>query len=192
MLSGVLSLALLSADLIVLERISGNLVEVASYGVASLFTKAAAFIPSAIGRVYFVEIGAETGIATAARRQYFAVTLCVGAASAALLASLGPVLIGILYAERYASSVGLLRILSVGLVFSFLWHAVSTTNIASGWARRSVIVSGIGASVGLILMLALARPYGAVGIAWATNLAYASGSLYGLWVLLAPQNETSN
>jgi O-antigen/teichoic acid export membrane protein len=182
-ISGALSLVVLSADVIVLERMTRDLLEVATYGVSSLFARATSFVPVAIGRVYFKEIGEETGKSDAKRVQFLLVSAATGLLSALFLAVVGPWLVQKLYPGRFAGAGELVRILSCGVVFSFLWQSASTINIASGWARESLGLAAAGGFVGLPLMVLLSHGAGAKGLAWATNFAYAAGALYGLYSL---------
>jgi len=183
----VLSMALQSADVIALERIGTSLREVAVYGLAALFARPLGMIPAALGRVLFREIatGDAQTPAGAARLLRWTVVTC--GAIAVALAVVVPVIVRAAYADSYDAAVPVTEVLLVGVVFSGLWAALSTINVAMQRPDRAVAISATGAGVAVCALLTLIPRFGALGAAWAMNLAYAGGVAVGLWQLYGPR-----
>jgi O-antigen/teichoic acid export membrane protein len=194
MVSGILSMLLQSADVIALERLKGDMREVALYGMAALFGKSILFLPGAVGRVYFRDIAESAGQGT---RMWHAVShlllvtigLCVFIALAVFACA--PFAIRLLYGPKYSGSIPVLNILCVGIVFSGIWSALSVINIAMKNPRGAVLISAAGFVVCIALLAAFVPRYGAVGAAWGMNGAYAAGSLVGLGLLYRIRREES-
>lgn len=183
--SGVLSLVLLSADIIVLERISGDMVEVAQYGLAAFFVKATMIVPNSIGRIYFKQIANGFGDGTQQKyiKEFIVLVVVVCVAMAISLFFLGPWIISLVYGEQYGHAAKLLGYLCIGLVFMGLWQAISMINIAVAKPGRSVTVAFVGAITGMGLLLLLVPDYGGEGAVWAMNIAYTSGVVVGLFMI---------
>jgi O-antigen/teichoic acid export membrane protein len=185
-ISGILSMLMQSADVIALERLRGDMTQVAIYGLASLFGKSVLFLPGAIGRVYFRDI-AESAIDNVRLRRAVShlllatAGLCVAIALAVFL--FVPYAIHLMYGAKYYNSIPVLNVLCIGIVFNGLWSALSVINIAMKNARAAVMISTIGVIVAIGLLYLLIPAYGAMGAAWGMNAAAAAGSLVGLWLL---------
>ena len=179
-LSGILSLVLVSADIIMLERLTGDLTLVANYGVALLFFNACVFIPSALGKAYFRDIASQGAAGDRKKLEYLVVTLVAAVATAMALYWIGPLLIQQLFSDEYQPAQRIIKVMAYTVIFSFLWNSFSVINIAAGSPRNSVIISAVGASVGATMLIVLIPLYHGVGAALAMTAAYASGTLVGL------------
>jgi O-antigen/teichoic acid export membrane protein len=179
--SGLLSLVLLSADMILLERISHNMVEVAQYGMALLFAKTALVLPVVVGRVFFIDIANDD---TNTKKVHFlALVGLLGLLLGATIWWVGPWLIRVLYEGNYTMAAQVLKVFCVGFVFTFLWHGLSVVNIAEGKPKAALIISLTGSIVGLSMLIMLIPYYGAIGAAWSMNMANLAGVLVGLLLL---------
>lgn len=179
-LSGILSLVLMSADVILLERLTNDLAATANYGMAQLFAKSVLFLPTAIGRAYFKDIAtADNRIKKIA--EFLCINITLGLVIGLGLWIAGPALIEHMYGHKYLLATQLIKIMALGIVFSFLWNCISTINVATGKPAISALISSIGATFGLILLLTGIPVRGAVGAAWAMNIAYAAGAMAGLY-----------
>lgn len=183
--SGLLSLVMMSADVILLERITRDLALVANYGVALLFISACAVIPTVLGRIYFREIAASPPGETGRRNEFLRITLLLGVVCGVLLYYLAPPLIAFYFGTQYATAGALIRIMALGLTANFLWSALSCINVAEGRPQRAAAISLTGALTGAAALFALIPIHGAAGAAWAMIIANASGCAFGLIRILA-------
>ncbi len=183
--SGALSMAMQSADIIALERFGGSMPEVALYGLAALISRSVLFLPGVVGRVFFREIaeGAVQGNLWKPITQLLTsvVTLC--AVLAIAIAVLVPPLIEHFYSQDYSASIPVLRVMCLGIAFNGLWAAISVINVAINKPTYAVTNSLAGASMSIGLLVILIPSYGAIGAAWAMNAAYIVGSCVGLWLI---------
>jgi O-antigen/teichoic acid export membrane protein len=191
LLSGVLSMALQSADIIALERIGANLREVAVYGLAALFTRPLAMIPAAFGPVLFREIATADRQSRVAATRLLRWTLASCGVIAAALAVVVPMVIRFAYGPNYQAAIPVAEVLLAGVVFNGLWTALSTINVAMQHPDRAVMISASGAGVAAVALPVLIPRFGALGAAWAMNLAYAGGVAVGLWQLYGPQRSVT-
>jgi O-antigen/teichoic acid export membrane protein len=181
--SGVLSLVLLSADVILLEAITHDLKAVANYGAALLFYSACAIIPTSIGRVYFKQVAPTALEPGKKQREFLLITFAVGLLSSVLLFILGPFAIGLFFSRGYEDAQHVIRLMSTGLTFNFMWNSISTINIATGMPKNSVAVSLGGSVIGLAGLAILIPMYQACGAAISMALAYTIGVVIGLALL---------
>lgn len=192
-ISGILSMLMQSADIIALERISGQMSQVAVYGLAALFAKSVMFFPGAIGRVYFKEIAESSADGTKVWKlidHLLLATTMLCILMAAILFIAVPIVIDALYHDRYSDSILVLKIMCIGITFSGLWAALSVVNIAMKQPRIAVIISVTGVVTSFILLGALVPKYGAAGAAWAMNGGYFAGTLMGMWLLLQIRRQS--
>ena len=184
--SGALSTVMLSGDIIALERLTRDSREVGQYGLAVLFSRPLAFIPAALGKLYFKEIASR---GRDVERQWDSIgrllMLTLGASSlfASLIFFFGESILRILYGTQYQAGARVLEILSVSIIFSGLWSAMSTTNIALKEPSFSVMTSIIGLIVGASMFALFVPTAGAAGAAWSINTAYSTGCVIGLALL---------
>lgn len=185
-ISGLLSLTMLTSDVIVLERLSENQREVAIYGLAALFARSALFLPTVLSRVYFRDI-ADSSITVEERAARILKLLLWSAAVSAVISVavfiVGPILIEELYGDRYVESIPLVKVMTIGIFLGSLWAAMSTVNVALKVPRNAVRVSAVGAAASIIFLSVLVPRWGALGAAWAMNGAWLTGVLLGLILL---------
>lgn len=186
-LSGALSTVMLSGDIIVLERLTHDSKAVAHYGLAVLFTRPLALVPATLGKLYFKEIASTEGIPTQQWEtisRLLALSLVVCSLLALAVFTFGGALLSRLYGAEYQASIPVLEILSVNIVFSGLWSALSTTNIAIRKPSFSVITSVAGLIAATIMFLVLIPSTGALGAALGMSVAHLVGCGTGLFLLL--------
>ena len=184
-ISGFLSLVLLSADIILIERLLRDLESVAYYGMAAFFVKAVMFIPTSISRIYFKSIAENSAGITKDNKifEFLSVVVIVCGIVAICMYLIGPVFIKFIFGTQYDKSIEILHILSLGIVFMGLWQAISTINVSISRPKYSVLISLTGAIIGIILLVTLIPVYGISGAAWSMNVAYFSGVIVGLYLL---------
>jgi O-antigen/teichoic acid export membrane protein len=110
-------------------------------------------------------------------------TLGTSSLFASLIFFFGESILRILYGTQYQAGARVLEILSVSIVFSGLWSAMSTTNIALKEPSFSVMTSIIGLIVGTSMFALFVPTAGAAGAAWSINTAYSTGCVIGLALL---------
>jgi O-antigen/teichoic acid export membrane protein len=184
--SGALSTAMLSGDVIMLERLTQDSREIGHYGLAALFSRSLAFVPATLGRLYFKDIA--SGACDDGRRWHsisrlLILTLGVSCVLALLVFMCGGPILRTLYGAEYQDSIRVLKVLSLGIIFSGLWSALSTTNIALKKPFFSVMTSTVGVVIAAVLFVTLVPSTGAVGTAWSINAAYLCGCGAGLALL---------
>lgn len=178
--SGILSLVLMSADIILLERLTGDMAEVAQYGLAIFFIKATTFVPTSISRIFFKNIAKnESGLG-----QFLLLVLVVCTLLAVIMYGLAPWIITTLYSGDYNKAADLIKHLCISVVLMGLWQAISTINIATGNPSRSVVVAFTGSLICIALLLYWVPVYASYGAAWAINISYGVGVLVGLYMLV--------
>jgi len=187
--SGIFSLVLMSADVILLERLGNDLTAVANYGVALLFTNACAFLPTALGRVYFKEVAANGSEGDQKRFEYILLVATLALVTALTLYWVGPVLIQLFFGKNYMTASSIIRALSFGVIFNYLWNCISVINVSMGYPRRSVTISFVGATIGLAALIYLIPTYRGIGAAWAMNAAYGAGVTVGLYLLWSQRSH---
>jgi O-antigen/teichoic acid export membrane protein len=181
--SSVLSLVLMGGDILLLERVSGDMAMVANYSLGALIVRSFGFIPAALGRAYFVDLSLSTSRGAVARRSYLKTNFIIATGLAAGTALIAPPVIGWLLGTQYAVAGEVIVIWSLALVALFHWQAVSIINVAKGIPARSVAISFAGSVTGVPMLLLLSSSHGAVGAAWACVIAYSAGALLGTWNL---------
>lgn len=184
--SGILSMVLQSADIIALERLSGDMTEVAVYGLAALFGRSLMVLPGAIGRIYFRKIAESVSNGDGGWKEIshmLLVTIVLCLLISLFLYIFVPVIIEIFYKNNYFASIEILKIMCVGVVFSGLWSALSVINVASKKPSHALIISLVGVVTCLISLAILIPKFGAKGAAWGMNCSYALGSVVGLSML---------
>ncbi len=185
-MSGLVSMMLQSADVIVLERMTGRMELIGCYGLGILFSNAAVFVLHTIDRVYFKEVAdaweQRRGFWGKVRRLVLlGLGVCAGLFVVMNLA--GPWLIRLFFGEAYAPSIAILRISSVGLFFNGIWTVVAMVNTIIKKSSLSLAVSLAGLVSGVLLLVLWVPRYGIHGAAWAMTLAYAVGAALGLFQL---------
>jgi O-antigen/teichoic acid export membrane protein len=185
LVSGILSMGMQSADILILERLGASLSDIALYGLAALFARSVLFVPGAMGRVYFREIAEGSSRGDYTKPAYHLLGSVVGicVTLAVIMATCVPAIIRFFYGEEYSSSIPILEVMCVGIVFNGLWSALSTINIAINRPSFAVAISLSGFAMSLVLLVLLVPSHGTIGAAWAMNAAYIVGSCVGLWLI---------
>lgn len=185
-MSGILSMIVQSADIIALERLKGDMMQVAIYGLASLFSKSVLFLPGAVGRVYFKEIAEGVGTAQGPWRgitHLLVITSVLCAALSIVMFLVVPCMIRALYGLKYMESIPVFRTLALGVVFWGIWGALSVVNIAMKKPEYAIIISATGVVTCIVLLYVLVPSFGATGAAWGMNGASFAGSAVGVYML---------
>lgn len=189
--SGVLSMVMQSADVLFLERFGNDLKQVGIYALAALFTKSVMVLPESVGRVYFRKIAApadghgRNGPVVA----LLMVTTGACVALALFVAVVAPWIIRGVFGDEYQASIEVLYVLSLGIVPSGIWVALSTINVARKRPGDALRISATGVVTGLLALAALVPAQGPVGAAWAMNAANSAGAAMGLVLLFARRDR---
>lgn len=189
--SGVLSMAMQSADVLLLDRLGSGLKVVGIYALAALFTKSVMILPESIGRIYFRKISApqdDTGQGKSVTR-LLVTTVAASVLLAIFVAALVPTLIRTVFGADYDASVEVLYVLCLGILPSGIWIALSTINIARKRPLHALYISAVGVITCIMALVVLVPDLGAVGAAWAMNAANTAGATVGLTLLLASRHK---
>lgn len=187
-ISGIIAMVAGNLDMMALER-TANLATVGHYGLAVLFFKNATLLPMAFGVANFARMGAASHNRTELRSlltsifiRMFVIMLVV----IVVMFTLVPVFIRAVYPASYESSIPILRLLCVGVMFLSIWVLISQVNIAIGKPLFEVLM----ASTGLLFMVSSLYIFlwrlkmGLVGAAWSVNICYFFGAIMGTFLLL--------
>ena len=166
------SIAYTRAPLFVLDAVLGS-ADVAAYSVAQRLTEPLAILPASFMAPLFPLFAAAAAgsrpreaVALAGRQALFFGAF--GAGMAAVLAVVGPELIGLLYpGGQYDAAIGPLRFLALALAPSFANYALTHLLIAQRRARLNVVFVLIQLIVGVAASFALAPVMGPAGPALA-------------------------
>lgn len=98
---------------------------------------------------------------------------------------LAPWMVGVLGGEAFGPSVAILRILAIGLFFSYIGHLVGFTLISQGGQKEMLKVGVAGLVFNLIFNLIFIPRYGMAAAAWVTVITEALDTGMMAWLLLA-------
>jgi O-antigen/teichoic acid export membrane protein len=183
-ISGIIAKVAGNLDVMVLEKTSATLVQLAHYGLAVMFFKNAALVATAFGVANFSRIGAVSRNHTDLKSlltSVFARMCTLMLVVIVVFLTIVPAFIRTVYAEPYEESIPILRILCAGLMFLAIWILVSQVNIAVGKPSFEVLMS----STGLLFMILSFYIFlhrlnlGLKGAAWSLNICFISGAIVG-------------
>jgi len=97
---------------------------------------------------------------------------------------LSPWMVGVLGGEAFGPSVAILRILAIGLFFSYIGHLVGFTLISQGGQKEMLKVGAAGLVFNLIFNLIFIPRYGMAAAAWVTVVTEALDTGMMTWLLL--------
>ncbi len=97
-------------------------------------------------------------------------------------------IIDLVFTSEYASTAPILRILSLGLVFTVLFDPLSIIVLAKGKPQKAVGVTGLSLAAFILAAVVLYPSLGATGIAWATVI---SRVISGLAFLILARREVT-
>lgn len=170
-LGGLMSLINLRLDHAILGAIAGNSV-LGVYAIASKFAELLRLVPTALSYVLyprFAKASAETATREA-RIVLRSAGLLTAAAAAVLALSAG--FVPLVYGRSFSGAVGPARILLIGLAGEGIAGVVTAYLYGRGRPGLNSLAMGAGVAVTVVLDLALIKPFGAVGAAWASAAAY--------------------
>lgn len=178
-LSGFLALVYLKIDQIMLRWMMGT-AEVGVYSVAVKFSEVWYFIPTAMVTSAFPRL-VELRQMDPERynrklQQGFDILFALAFVVAVLVTLLGGPVIAWLYGAEYARAGGILAIHVWAAIFIFMRALFSKWIIMEDALALSLISTGFGAVLNVILNLFLIRLYGGYGAAVATLISYAAAS----------------
>ena len=173
---GLVNYSTLRFDLFVLNAYSGN-AAVGQYSMAVTLTEKLWLIDSAAGQATMPEVIAREPREAAELTAATSRTIVLAAATlGGALALVAPWVIGFLYGAEFLPAATALRILVPGVVLFAASRILS--QYQSGQLGRPGMASAVAfavAAVSLVLYFALVPPYGYIGAAVASSIAYATG-----------------
>ena len=184
--SGLVSMMLQSADVMALDRLLGRMDQIGYYSLGIMFSNASIFILHTIDRVYFKELSDAHKAGEVFWSQVGKLAMITLAFCLVMIAGInlvGPWFIRAIFGEVYTASIPILRISSVGLLFSGFWALISMVNVILKTPRFSLLISGVGLGTAILLLLVWTPRWGIRGAAWSMNAAYAAGVLTGALLL---------
>jgi O-antigen/teichoic acid export membrane protein len=160
-------------DLFMIAYFLGDPAQLAFYAVAVRVIERLRIIPESLGTALFPKVAgleereAAEFTATVSRHSLFWV-VCV----AVLLGVAAPILLPLLYGERYQSSIPPFQILVVAMTLLTVYHVLSRYFAGVSRQRINVATQVLATAVNVGLNLWLIPRYGILGAAWASLASY--------------------
>lgn len=170
-LGGLMSLINLRLDHAILGAFAGNSV-LGVYAIASKFAELLRLVPTALSYVLYPRFARSTPeTATREARSMLRSAGLLTAAAAAILGLAAGVL-PLIYGRSFSGAVGPARILLIGLAGEGIAGVITAYLYGRGRPGLNSLAMGAGVVVTVALDVALIKPFGAVGAAWASAVAY--------------------
>jgi O-antigen/teichoic acid export membrane protein len=160
-------------DLFMIAYFLADPVQLAFYAVAVRVIERLRIIPESLGAALFPKVaGLEEREAAELTASVSRHSLFWVASAAVFLGIAAPILIPLLYGERYQSSIPPFRILVVAMTLLTVYHVLSRYFAGVSRQRITVITQVLATAVNVGLNLWLIPRYGILGAAWASLASY--------------------
>jgi O-antigen/teichoic acid export membrane protein len=190
---GLITLLNLRLDFAFLGAMAGPAV-LGTYAVASKYAELLRLPGTALTWVCYPHLAGVPGTEASrrARRYLRPALLAVAAAAVPAFAISGPV-ISLLYGARFDGAVPQARVLLAGMLLAGVAGVASAYLYARGRPGANSAILGAGLLVTVVLDVLLIPPYGALGAAWASTVAYlvADAMLVGMLLRLTRDRATA-
>lgn len=179
---------LTSLDVVMVGQILENSELVALYRVGAMIPIQLGFIPSSFMAADFVELAEKHNDMSFLRMKYLGYLKFFFSVSIAI--TIGVLLMGewavtLIYTEKYVSSVPVLNLLTISMIFSFAIKVpIGVIFQAIGKANINVIIVWISLAINLLLNYFFIHQWGVIGAAWATLITNVISSIIAtLWFI---------
>jgi O-antigen/teichoic acid export membrane protein len=165
-------------DILILKRMS-DIAEVGFYSLGANVAEILWQVPIAVGVVLMTRSASQpdervsTGEVCASLR----ISLLLVLLAAIILFLAAPLLVTILFGERYADSIPIIRTILPGILFFVILKILNSQFVGSGKPQLTLIALLPSLLVNVVLNILFIPSYGGTGAAMATNISYFSASL---------------
>ena len=176
-------------DILILKRMS-EIAEVGFYSLAASVAETIWQVPIAVGVVLMSRSANQKDerVATAEVCSSLRISLLLVLLAAALLYLVAPLLVTMLFGERYAESIPIIRTILPGILFFVVLKIINSQFVGTGKPQLTLIALLPSLLINIVLNIVFIPSYGGIGAAWATNISYFSASL----MLLIVYSRTFN
>jgi O-antigen/teichoic acid export membrane protein len=170
-------------DILILKRMC-DISEVGFYSLAVNVAEMIWQVPIAIGLVLMTRSAnhSDERIATAEVCASLRISLLVVLFAAIILYLLAPVLVHILFGERYADSIPIIRTILPGILFFVVLKILNSQFIGTGLPHLTLIALIPALLINIVLNILFIPSYKGIGAAMATNISYFSASFVLIFI----------
>jgi O-antigen/teichoic acid export membrane protein len=170
-------------DILILKRMS-DIAEVGFYSLGANVAETLWQVPIAVGVVLMSRSASQRDerVSTGEVCSSLRISLLLVAAGAIILYLAAPLLVTLLFGERYAASVPILRTILPGILFFVILKILNSQFVGTGKPQLTLIALLPSLLVNIVLNILFIPSYGGTGAALATNISYFSASLLLLLV----------
>lgn len=170
-------------DILILKRMS-DIAEVGFYSLGANVAETLWQVPIAVGVVLMTRSANQSDeqVATGEVCASLRISLLLVLSAAIVLYLAAPVLVTMLFGERYSDSIPIIRTILPGILFFVILKILNSQFVGSGKPQLTLIALLPSLLVNIILNILFIPSYGGTGAAMATNISYFSASLLLLLV----------
>lgn len=170
-------------DILILKRMS-DISEVGFYSLAASVAETIWQVPIAVGVVLMSRSANQKDerVATSEVCSSLRISLLLVLLAAATLYLVAPLLVTLLFGERYAESIPIIRTILPGILFFVILKIINSQFVGTGKPQLTLIALLPSLLINVVLNIVFIPSYGGIGAAWATNISYFSASLMLLLV----------
>ena len=170
-------------DILILKRM-GDIAEVGFYSLGVNVAETIWQVPIAIGVVLMTRTAnqANERVATGEVCSSLRISLLVVLFAALILYLLAPLLVTILFGERYSDSIPIIRTILPGILFFVILKILNSQFIGAGKPQLTMIALIPALVINIVLNILFIPSYKGIGAAMATNISYFSASFVLLLV----------
>lgn len=170
-------------DILILKKMC-DIAEVGYYSLAANVAETIWQIPIAIGVVLMTRSASQSNqkVVTGEVCSSLRVSLVVVLFAATTLFLIAPWLVTILFGERYADSIPIIRTILPGITFFVILKILNSQFVGTGKPQLTMIALIPGLIINVVLNILFIPSYKGIGAAMATNLSYFSASFMLLLV----------
>lgn len=170
-------------DILILKRMS-DIAEVGYYSLAANVAETIWQVPIAIGVVLMTRSANQSreSVATQEVCSSLRISLLVVLFAALILYLAAPLLVTILFGERYSASIPIIRTILPGILFFVVLKILNSQFIGTGKPQLTMIALIPALLVNIVLNILFIPSYKGIGAAMATNISYFSASFVLLLV----------
>lgn len=170
-------------DILILKRLS-DIAEVGFYSLGANVAETLWQVPIAVGVVLMSRSANQRDerVATAEVCSSLRISLLLVLVAAIILYLAAPLLVTLLFGERYAESIPIIRTILPGILFFVILKILNSQFVGTGKPQLTLIALLPSLLINIVLNILFIPSYGGTGAALATNISYFSASLFLLLV----------
>jgi O-antigen/teichoic acid export membrane protein len=170
-------------DILILKRMS-DIAEVGYYSLGASVAETLWQVPIAVGVVLMTRSANQTDqrVATGEVCSSLRISMLLVLIAAIILYLAAPLLVTLLFGERYADSIPIIRMILPGILFFVILKILNSQFVGSGLPQLTLIALIPSLLINIVLNILFIPSYKGIGAAVATNISYFSASILLLLV----------